>query len=83
MIFWATRDSFALQDVLYLVCSAFVLSHSFCVFAALRGGQLGYPDLPVPSTHGQCGVATVREKLCLQKQKNSYIFIIIKQKQTN
>lgn len=53
--------------------SAFVLGHPFGVFAALRGRELGYPDLSVPSTHGQGGVSTVGEELGLNVKEEKWV----------
>ena len=53
----------------HLVRSSFVLRHALGVFAALGGRELGHPDLAVPSTHGQRGVAAVGEELGLEDSK--------------
>lgn len=52
----------------HLVRSSFVLCHALGVLAALGGGELGHPDLPVAGAHGQRGVAAVGEELGLEER---------------
>lgn len=47
---------------------AFVLRNPLGVLAALRGRELGHPDLAVSGAHGQGGVPAVREELGLRTQ---------------
>lgn len=53
----------------YFVRGAFVLRDPLGVLAALRGRELGHPDLTVSSAHGQGGVPTVRQELSLRTQE--------------
>lgn len=55
----------------HLVRSSFVLRHALGVLAALGGGELGHPDLPVAGAHGQRGVAAVGEELGLEERGES------------
>lgn len=50
---------------IHLVCCSFMLCDPLCVLAPLRGRELGHPDLTITGAHGQGGVPTVRQKLCL------------------
>lgn len=49
----------------HLVCCPFMLCYPFGVLAALCGRELSHSDLTISSTHGQGGVSTVRQELCL------------------
>lgn len=53
----------------YFVRGPFVLRDPLGVLAALRGRELGHPDLTVSSAHGQGGVPTVRQELSLRTQE--------------
>lgn len=49
----------------HFVCCAFMLCHPLGVLAALCGRELSHSDLTIASAHGQGGVSTVRQELCL------------------
>lgn len=55
----------------HLVCSPFMLCYPLGVLAALRGRELGHPDLTISSAHGQGGVSAVRQelRLCVNQGK--------------
>jgi hypothetical protein len=60
------KDSQTLQQKLtYLVGCSLVLGHTFCILATLCGRQFCYPNLPIPGTHSQGGITTVRKELGL------------------
>jgi len=50
----------------YLVGCSLVLGHTLGVLAALCSRQFCDSDLPIPGTHSQGGVTTVRKELGLE-----------------
>ncbi len=57
-----------------LACCTFMLRHPLGVLAALCGRELSHSDLAISSTHGQGGVSTVRQELCLCTLKAASVF---------